>query len=284
MLKIGEFSSLSRISIRMLRYYDENGLLKPTHIDSFTGYRYYEESQLDRAARIAALRDMGFGVAAIGGILHGGKETLEQALLLQKSALLEERCQVSRKLHLLETALKRLRKDEYPMKYEVTCKTLPARRVASVRDILPSYNYEGRLWHVMMQETAQMDLRIDTPCHSIGIYHDMDYRERDVDVEIQMSVQGQYADTEHVKFKTVPPVFMASTIHTGSYEEISGANIAVAEWVRDNGYAFNGPSFCIYHVSPHETQNPDELLTEVCFPIRAKQSGADETQAAESAC
>ena len=41
MLKIGYFSKLSRISIRMLRHYDEIGLLKPAEIDPFTGYRYY---------------------------------------------------------------------------------------------------------------------------------------------------------------------------------------------------------------------------------------------------
>ena len=33
MLKIGEFSKLSRVSVRMLRHYDEIGLLKPAEID-----------------------------------------------------------------------------------------------------------------------------------------------------------------------------------------------------------------------------------------------------------
>ncbi len=46
MLKIGEFSKLSRVSIRMLRHYDDIGLLKPAEIDNFTGYRYYREEQL----------------------------------------------------------------------------------------------------------------------------------------------------------------------------------------------------------------------------------------------
>ena len=39
MLKIGDFSKLSRISIRMLRHYDEIGLLMPKTIDNFTSYR-----------------------------------------------------------------------------------------------------------------------------------------------------------------------------------------------------------------------------------------------------
>ena len=69
MLKIGTFSKLSRLSIRMLRRYDELGLLQPVHTDPFTGYRYYREEQLTTAGRITALRDMGFGLSAIGALL-----------------------------------------------------------------------------------------------------------------------------------------------------------------------------------------------------------------------
>ena len=46
MLKIGLFSKLSRVSIRMLRYYDEMGLLRPAYIDPNSDYRYYREDQL----------------------------------------------------------------------------------------------------------------------------------------------------------------------------------------------------------------------------------------------
>ena len=69
MLKIGEFSKLSRVSIRSLRRYDEAGLLAPASIDPFTGYRYYREGQLLTANRIRALRDMGFSYAAIREVL-----------------------------------------------------------------------------------------------------------------------------------------------------------------------------------------------------------------------
>ena len=80
MLKIGEFSKLSRISIRMLRHYDEIGLLKPAEIDRFTDYRYYREDQLPKAGRIAALKDMGFSLADIVRILevYDDREQLEQ--------------------------------------------------------------------------------------------------------------------------------------------------------------------------------------------------------------
>ena len=63
MFKIGEFSKLSRISIRMLRHYDEIGLLVPEHIDPWTGYRRYAAAQLLTASRITALRPMSVWMA-----------------------------------------------------------------------------------------------------------------------------------------------------------------------------------------------------------------------------
>ena len=89
-------------------------------------------------------------------------------------------------------------------------------------------------------------------------------------MEIQITVKGTFEDTEHVKFKTVPEVEIASAIYKGSYEQIIEVNQAVAHWVNDNGYEFDGSLFCIYHVSPAQTQNPDELVTEVCYPVRLK--------------
>lgn len=83
-------------------------------------------------------------------------------------------------------------------------------------------------------------------------------------------MRGSYPDTGHVVFKTEPPVLIASATYKGGYEKIGGVSEAVANWVRENGFDFNGLSFNIYHVSPHETQNPEEWVTEVCYPVKKK--------------
>ncbi|MFQ9917425.1 MAG: GyrI-like domain-containing protein [Flavonifractor plautii] len=44
----------------------------------------------------------------------------------------------------------------------------------------------------------------------------------------------------------------------------------MAAWVRDNGYAFDGPAFNIYHVNPSETDDPEEYVTEVCYPVKKR--------------
>ena len=73
-----------------------------------------------------------------------------------------------------------------------------------------------------------------------------------------------------MKFKTVPPVLIASATYQGSYAQITRVNEAVARWIHDNGYEYDGASFCIYHVSPHDTSDPEKMVTEVCYPVRKK--------------
>ena len=88
LLRIGEFSKLSGIPIRTLRYYDEIDLFKPTEIDLFTGYRYYEEEQLEDLKLINKLKSVGFTLDEIkenwnnfsNEIMLKKKEELEQKL------------------------------------------------------------------------------------------------------------------------------------------------------------------------------------------------------------
>jgi len=58
MFKIGDFSKLGQVSVRMLRHYDQFGLLKPDYIDKFTSYRYYTPGQLAHLNRIIFFKDL----------------------------------------------------------------------------------------------------------------------------------------------------------------------------------------------------------------------------------
>ena len=270
MLKIGDFSKLSRVSIRMLRHYDEIGLLKPVWIDPDSGYRYYAPEQLPIAGRITALKDMGFGLTAIGEILpcYEERDALQRHLRCKQAELQALSEQTAYRLRLLETAMRRLRKEDETMNYDVTIKTFPPRSAATVRMVIPAYAQEGMLWNILMEETAQLHLVYGDPCYSCAVFHDAEYREADVDVEIQMDVKGSYPDTEHVRFRTLPEITVACATCKGSYEHMGGINAAVAAWAADNGYEFDGPMFNIYHVGPAQTTDPEAYVTEVCYPVR----------------
>jgi len=68
-LTIGEFATLSHLSVRTLRRYHETGLLEPAAVDPFTGYRYYSAEQIPPAQVIRRLRDLDVPLAEVKAIL-----------------------------------------------------------------------------------------------------------------------------------------------------------------------------------------------------------------------
>ncbi|NLA28250.1 MAG: MerR family transcriptional regulator, partial [Propionibacterium sp.] len=69
LLRIGLFSRLTAISVRMLRHYQEHHILEPAVIDPFTGRRSYSPAQLTDAHWIVRLRDAGLPVSEIGPLM-----------------------------------------------------------------------------------------------------------------------------------------------------------------------------------------------------------------------
>ena len=269
MLKIGEFSKLSRVSIRMLRHYDDIGLLNPVYIDNFTGYRYYSPEQLPVVGRITALRDMGFTLASIVKILeiYEDREQLDMYLADRQLELKEIMETTGHQMRLLDTARERLRKEQN-MSYDVSIRTIPERYAATVHMTIPHYEDEGMVWQVLNEETGPLNITPAEPCLVAAEYLDDEYKEENVELIAWKTVKGSDPDTEHVKFKTLPAVKVASCMVKGGYEQMPEVYGAVISWVNDNGYECTGPMFNIYHVSPHETQNPDEFVTEVCYAVK----------------
>lgn len=65
MYRIGEFSKMSKTTIKTLRYYDEIGLLKPQETDRFTGYRLYTTDQLFKLHKIQSYRQIGLSIQEV---------------------------------------------------------------------------------------------------------------------------------------------------------------------------------------------------------------------------
>lgn len=151
------------------------------------------------------------------------------------------------------------------MSFDVTVKTIPERYAATVQMVVPHYEDEGLLWNTMMSECHSL-VPAD-PCLAAAEFLDDEYKEENVEIIAWMTVKGEYPDTEHVRFRTLTAIKVASCIIKGSYDQMSDAYAAVVSWINENGYKINGHMFNIYHVSPAQTQNPDEYVTEACFPV-----------------
>ena len=88
MLRIGEFSKLSRLTIKALRFYEKEGILEPASVDPGSGYRFYETSQLEKAAKIRSYRDLELSIDEIKTVLSGHDV---KVLLQEKKQELEYR-------------------------------------------------------------------------------------------------------------------------------------------------------------------------------------------------
>jgi DNA-binding transcriptional MerR regulator len=144
MLKIGEFSWLSQVTVRALRYYDEIGLLKPLRVDPFTGYRYYSLDQLPRLNRILALKDLDLSLEQIARMLDEDltSDHIRGMLRLKQAELEGQMQEVQTRLARVEARLRQIEMEGKMPEYEILLKTVEAQRVASVRETLPSWGQD----------------------------------------------------------------------------------------------------------------------------------------------
>ena len=277
MFKIGEFSKLAHISVRMLRHYDQIGLLHPRKIDDDSGYRYYSADQLPIINKIHKLKELGFGLSLIGELIQQdlGSDKAEQYFRLRKAELQDELAKLEKQSSLLDSAAQILKKDVKKMKYHVITKEIPQRNVVSIRKTMPNYFTEGLLWEEFYQKIGAHEPKIAYSMEKspenlcIAIYHDLEYKESDVDVELQSTVIGSYEDSnDGLAFKTTSAFKVASVTFNGPYEQMMEITEVAAKWVEDNQLSLAGPMFNIYHVSPATDPNPDNWVTEACFPIK----------------
>ena len=78
MIKIGELSKISDVSIQTIRYYESEGLISPIEVDRWTNYRYYDESSIIRLSEISYLKQLGFSLREINNL---SEETINEVFI-----------------------------------------------------------------------------------------------------------------------------------------------------------------------------------------------------------
>lgn len=269
-LKIGDFAMLSKISINMLRHYDEIGLLKPARIDDFTGYRYYEEKQLLVANRIQSLKGMGLSLAIIKQILsqYEDTESLKYYLQIQRSQKQEDLDTLNKQILKLDTAINNLEQHTSVADCDIAIKEIPERTIVSYCRQINTYSEERLLWEELSELTKGLNLRYSIPSYDIAIFHE--YNQKGIVVEIQKAIIDTHKDLDTVQFKNIKPIKVASLTYQGKYPNLQNINTNIANWIKNNGYEFSGNMFNIYHISPKTESESEKMITEVCFPIKNK--------------
>ena len=88
-MKIGELASTTGLSIRTLHYYDQIGLLSPSHRNEI-GHRLYSDRDIIRLQQILSLRQLGFALKEIRECLENPDFSLPQVINLHRDRIREQ--------------------------------------------------------------------------------------------------------------------------------------------------------------------------------------------------
>lgn len=265
LLRIGTFSTLSRISVRMLRHYQEHGVLAPACVDPFSGHRYYRPGQLDDANLAVQLRDAGFSVEKIAQFLESTDPArVEAAIDAQRQELSKQREDLHAQLIALDHVSTTLK--GRPEMTEVTIKTLPEMATANLRRIVSSYGDEGVLWEEITPLLEQSGASFPAGGIAGATFHDPDHKESDVDVEVWIQVSESFTPVPPLECRAEPAREIVTATFTGDYSQMPSVTRAIGAFIAEHRLE-TGPMFNIYRVSPAQNPDPSSWITDVCLPV-----------------
>lgn len=269
MFRVGMFSKINKVTTKTLRYYDEIDLLKPKYVDEVTGYRYYVKEQLPLLGKINTLKQMGFTLSQIKEVIDK-PEVLKIFLEVKEKEILDNINQEHNKLLRIRSYLQNEGEDN--KMYNVKIKSLPKVIVASMRQTIPNYQALFHLCpNIMAKEMQRLDCICAEPFYCFNIYHDGEYREENIDVEICEAVTQMKEDTEILKFKEIEEVPQAVCImHQGGYDSLGNTYAYIFNWIEENGYEVVGYPRESFIDGIWNKENEEDWLTEIQIPVRIK--------------
>jgi DNA-binding transcriptional MerR regulator len=278
MYKIGDFSQIGQVSVRMLRHYDKLGLLKPGHIDQWTGYRYYTLDQLPRLHQILALRDLGLKLDQIGGLLEDPQadQQLYEMLQNKQQALELQLAEEKARLERVAARLQQIEKAHDPIPYDVALKALPAQYIAAIREVVPHVSQMGivrdRILRHLYHTLDQLGVK---PGTEMAIYHLQAYAEENIDMSLGAEVPPGFSlpTTEKIlKAYSLPQApLAASIVYHGNMWNIPDVVANLYRWLGINGYTSAG-AYRELHLFGRELalfakDPPDDAVIEILVPV-----------------
>jgi DNA-binding transcriptional MerR regulator len=273
MFTIGEFSKVTGLTVKTLRFYHAEGLLGPSFVDRQTGYRYYDQQQVETARAIAFLRSLEFPLAQIKELLRerGDDEELLDAIERHKAQIAEKirhLRQVSRSLDQFisqERQAKVMSQDTHEVQEKVLDPTL----IAGIR-MKGRYSDCGKAFGRLGRSFGRYICG-----KPLLLHYDHEYKEEDADFEAAMPVRQAKA-VDGVSVRELPGGRCVSLIHKGPYEQLGHSYARVFRYVKEKGYSAAMPTREVYIKGPGMIfkGNPKNYLTEIQVLIDGGATGA----------
>ncbi len=263
MLSIGEFSRATALTVKTLRHYHERSLLVPTHVDPSSGYRYYDETAIERATVIKALRELDFSLDDIGEILRDCTDDADavQFLVDQRKLIAARMAHLRQVASALDSVI-RTETEARAMntqQFDIEDKTIPSQLVAGIRmrgrfeQCREAFKRLGRTFGFGLAGKAGM------------LVYDEEYEPTDADFEPYFPIKRDKKTDADIHVRRLQGGRALCLVHRGPYDRISGAYGRLLAAARSRGLAPQVPSREVYIKGPGMlfAGNPNKYLTEV---------------------
>jgi DNA-binding transcriptional MerR regulator len=273
MFKIGEFSTIARVSIHLLRHYDEIDLFKPRHVDEATGYRYYAIEQLAGLNRILSLRDLGFSLPEIEKMIREeiSIEEIRGMLRMRRSQIENSIQEEQTRLRRVSARLEQVQRQGGAGDYEPVLKDLPQQYFLSIRESVANIRNSGGLYYEVSE--AVLGQSVISATHCMAIFHDPYFLEHETDFELGyllsegIDLKIPLKEGRSLTVKNLDPITDVLTcIHQGPWPKIHHGFAALGEWMSNNQMQIAGRPRELYLnlVPPEEDEN---LVVEIQIPV-----------------
>jgi DNA-binding transcriptional MerR regulator len=272
--RIGEFSRIARVSCRLLRYYDELGLLQPAHTQGGSGYRFYSAAQLTQLNRILVLRDLGLSLEQIARLLEAAPPAAQLRGMLQdkRRELAQSIAEQTEQLRRIESRLSQIETEGAPLADDVVLRAEPARELLAIRQTLPSFKEGVQL----VGELASAIPRAVDPSQLdqfVVIAHAPEFEPDRLDVELGFflrepgAARVQLPNGLVLEQRTVPALArVAACVRQGLPDEAHASMARIGHFLERNGYRVAGPSREVFLERPRADRMRDGVV-EMQYPI-----------------
>jgi DNA-binding transcriptional MerR regulator len=268
MFTIGDFSKITGLTVKTLRFYHEQGLLTPTSVDQETSYRYYDRSKIETARIITRLRSLDFTLDEIREILKSAGDDADlREIMERQKAVLDTRIrrsrEIARSLRQFLTQEEEMRQKMAQVSFQIEEKIADPIRIAGIRT-------KGR-YADCGAAFARIGKRFGrTICGKPMLLHyDTEFREDDADYEACMPVRAGKS-VDGISVRDLAGGRCISLLHQGPYDQLGRSYAKILDHVRGKGLEVIIPSREIYHKGPGMIfrGNPKNYLTEIQMLIK----------------
>ncbi|MDD6441211.1 MAG: MerR family transcriptional regulator [bacterium] len=261
--KIGAFASMNRVTVKTLRFYEEQGLLFPAAIDPESGYRYYTLNQMATLHQISALKQAGFTLEEIARVNNGADE--EAIIIQKKSEILAEIAKLTSQVAALDGYLAKKRGS---LTAPVLIKAIPECTIAYVQTKLDSYDCLFEKMPKMGELMEQAGCICAMPEYCFTNYLEPGCKEEDILVELCEAVTEPKEEIGELRYKQMPAIQAACIFHKGSYHTLAESYETVLKYIEDNDYEIVGEIRENYIDGVWNKESENEWLTEIQVPVR----------------